>query len=89
MPNFACPAMPRGSWQRPITRLSAALNTHVSPHAAALAPGSAKAIRPPVGTDEDEDEDEASNGRSSSGPATPVAAPVVAARRIVGGGPMT
>lgn len=84
MPNLACPAMPRASWQRPITRFSAALNAHAWPNAASLPPRLAKEVRLATGTDEAEDE--ASNGRRSSGPATPVVAPVVAVRRMVGGG---
>lgn len=61
MPNHACPAMPRGSWQRSTTRLSAALYTHVSSNAASVAPGSGKAVRLATSTDEDEAEAEASN----------------------------
>ena len=75
MPNLSYSAMPRGSWQRPTTRLLAALNAHASPIAASFAPGSARAVRLATGADEDEDEAESSNGRGCS--------------PMVGGWPMT
>lgn len=85
MPNHACLDMPRGSWQRPTTRLSAALVAHASPTASSLAPRPARAIRLATGADEDEAEAEASSGRRPSGSVTSVAARIAAVRSVVGG----
>jgi hypothetical protein len=85
MLNDACPAMPRGSWQRPTSRLSAASYPHASPSASLLTPGSAKAASLAAGTDEDEGEAEGSSGCGSSGSTTFVAAPITAVRCVVGG----
>jgi hypothetical protein len=86
MPNHVCLDMPRGSWQRPTTRLSAALDTHVSPTSSSPAPGLAKAVHLATDTDEDESEAEASSGRWSPGAAPSVSVLIAAVRSVVGGG---
>jgi hypothetical protein len=84
MPTHACVDLPRGSWQRPATRQSAALGMHASIRGMSYASRSADA-RPRL-TSADEDDAEASSSNRSYGPTASGAAPVRRIRSIGGGG---